>query len=251
MSPILTFTATIRRVLPCAECGTELKEYSFEFEHNLDDELPSGDAKCQYPDAEDGAHAFEMVGADASNTERMETTDRKDRKIRNSRYMTHYYGAQLDVLVKCTHCSHTLVFTLDDEASALQADCGEDYEAWRRYEDQEGGVMTIRVLLVLVGEGGEGGEVKAVYADTDDGRETAAARVLYEQLRMGDAKWAEIPKREMGLDRIEVVKVWCRAGRRAFFESNVDAQCCDLVWIELHRVQEVDQTIAEKASVSP
>lgn len=82
--------------------------------------------------------------------------------------------------------------------------------------------MSIRVLVVMAGERGEGGMVKAVYADAPGGREDACARVLYEQLR-SRREWVEVAKDSVGLGHDEVVKVW-RGG-------------CDLIWLELHAIQ--------------
>lgn len=90
-----------RVVLPCGECGTELKEWSF------DDSFPiEHDCEKEQPDDEEEQFEVESEG-DFTATERTETKDRHGKPIKNSRYMKTYRGFEGEVLVKCLRCGET------------------------------------------------------------------------------------------------------------------------------------------------
>src|SRR6185369_892784 len=91
-----TFTASYRRVLPCAECGSDLKEATFEI--NQDVEIPD---EC--PKGEDGAHAFDSVECSVAPSSRTETKDRNGKPIKSARYMKTFYGVDGEFSAKCSH----------------------------------------------------------------------------------------------------------------------------------------------------
>lgn len=114
-----TFTATVRRVLPCGDCGTELKEYTFDVDHDFADALDEAHEKCSRADEE---YEWEVTGCIASTADGVRDTDRKGRKIRSARYMTTLYGFELEVDLKCQRCQHEIAFPVKDE---IEASCFE------------------------------------------------------------------------------------------------------------------------------
>lgn len=108
------YTASIRRVLQCADCGTDLKDTTFEIEQEVNVE-----AKCEK--CEDGNHEFSMDSA-VEPTERTQTTDRNGKPIKSSRYMKHFYGVSGSVTGTCDHCDIEVNFTFEDESQASSFD---------------------------------------------------------------------------------------------------------------------------------
>lgn len=110
-----TFTASIRRVLTCGECGADLKETTFDIEQSAD--VP---AKCEKNDG--GAHDFSVLECSASPTERTQTKDRHGKPIKSARYMKHFYGIEGEAQIKCDHCDHEVTVQFSDEAQASSFD---------------------------------------------------------------------------------------------------------------------------------
>lgn len=106
-------SAEIQVSLPCAECGTVLKEAYLEFNENY---------TC--PEC-DNTEELELVNFDASATDRYEDTDRHGKKIKNPRYMKHYYGADLTIELKCPKCKHewTESDLVEEQASGFEEVC--------------------------------------------------------------------------------------------------------------------------------
>lgn len=113
-------TISVRGVIPCGECGTELKSYEFEVTESFEIDH---DANC--PTQLDADHE-DFVGEDneieddgePEATERYEDKDRHGKPIKNARYQKHLYGFTQIVTVKCVHCDATAEVVLQDEASA-------------------------------------------------------------------------------------------------------------------------------------
>jgi DNA-directed RNA polymerase subunit RPC12/RpoP len=109
-----TVTVQIHEVLPCQECGTELKEAYMDVEI-ADIECPEcgGDPRDENgnhkksvdPDATDEEY-LEIDGVDAEPIDRFEDKDRHGKPIKNMRYMKHYYGASVTVHLRCKKCGH-------------------------------------------------------------------------------------------------------------------------------------------------
>lgn len=108
------FTASYRRVLPCADCGEELKEATIEF----DEEIKLAE-RCKRGRKE---HEFELESCDATPTTDVVRKDRNGRTIKSARYMKTLYGVEVTVVVKCVHCDKTVeeTFAADEQASAFE-----------------------------------------------------------------------------------------------------------------------------------
>jgi phage FluMu protein Com len=120
--------ASVIVTLPCAECGTSLKQYTFELnegiEHECTPELYASHSK--------GLDDSEIIGWDdeaeyeVENSDSWESTDRYENKtpkgkiITNPRYMKHYYGVTGTVTVKCLKCGEIIAVELSDEAQASE-----------------------------------------------------------------------------------------------------------------------------------
>lgn len=98
-------TASVRIVLPCADCGTELKEATFDLEEPPDD--------ADFAAAHRGeGHSLSVEETGCSMTSRSEGRGRGTRT---------FYGADLDVTVTC-ECGAKVEFTLSDEERASSMD---------------------------------------------------------------------------------------------------------------------------------
>ena len=108
-----TVTGTVRLILTCAECGTEMKEANLDFEIPIDHE-------CEGETDETIAQVFEIEDTQADSTERYQDTDKKGKRI-PSRYQKHFYGADITVTVKCEGCgdAFTLTDTVEEQASGF------------------------------------------------------------------------------------------------------------------------------------
>lgn len=121
----LTFTASYRRVLTCADCGDELKGATIDFSVDLDTfKMPVGDdgEEQDATDEEiencggvaDAVHEWEMDVTATPTTETV-TKDRHGKPIKSHRYMKTLYGVQVEGTAKCSKCG--LVAVIDDTDS--------------------------------------------------------------------------------------------------------------------------------------
>lgn len=116
-----TFTCSIRRGLTCGECGTDLKENTFEVEKDFADQIDKEHAKCTKDDDgndAEGEHEFEVEEVTVEPTTGVIDTDRNGKKIKSARYMKTTYGFEGNVVIKCSKCEHTIEFEISDEESA-------------------------------------------------------------------------------------------------------------------------------------
>lgn len=103
-------TVSVRVVLPCGECGTELKDASMDVWAEVDHD-------CPMADDEDTEHGFTIDSTSAEFTERRVTTDAKGKTI-PFRYQKQYYGAEVTVDVTCNACDETFTVTGSAEEQA-------------------------------------------------------------------------------------------------------------------------------------
>lgn len=119
--------------LNCAECGTALKEYTFEtgitMSHDCPPQEPATPADAD-PDGdespepnefgwEEGDEQYEVEDeGEPTGTSRVQTKDRNGKPIKSARYMKTFYGFSQSVDVKCLKCGETFTVEVDDEAQA-------------------------------------------------------------------------------------------------------------------------------------
>lgn len=108
-----TVTMTVRRILGCGECGTELKDTELELEMEVQPGAHEGDEQAECD------HEWELENdPDVSNTERRATHDRHGKPIRNHRYQRQFYGVEVEGSVKCSKCGLAGEFKGDAEEQA-------------------------------------------------------------------------------------------------------------------------------------
>ena len=150
------FTASFRRVLSCADCGSEMKEAEIEIEVDAtideperEEDKPSEQDVIDYELCKvcgrvyiehDGTeqHRFEAAGEhdydlrepaeehehewqcevdDVSPTERTQTHDRHGKPIKSSRYMRRYYGVSGTLSATCD-CGATASASFEEDVQA-------------------------------------------------------------------------------------------------------------------------------------
>ncbi len=101
----------VRRVLNCADCGTELKEYTFELSEDFSDriEVEEGEEECD--------HEWSLE-VSASPTTSVVDKDKKGRQIKNARYMKTMYGVEVTCDITCDKCKKEVRVEFKDEAQA-------------------------------------------------------------------------------------------------------------------------------------
>lgn len=107
----------VRLVLPCAECGQELKETTFSFEHDLEHTCDPVKA-LENPDKS----GFELQVDDPETTEDFKPkVDAKGKPI-PTRYQKHFYGVTVTGTATCNKCGEEIPFTLEDEIQSSGMD---------------------------------------------------------------------------------------------------------------------------------
>jgi hypothetical protein len=105
-----TVTVSVRVVLPCGDCGEELKECSMELEHQIEHD-------CLLDEDVD----FELEDVEAEFSDRQEMKDRNGKPIKSARYRRTYYGATITGTVHCKKCGDDIEFeeTVEESASSF------------------------------------------------------------------------------------------------------------------------------------
>ncbi len=107
--PVLTVKVQqeVRVMIPCADCGTDLKETTLSFEMEAEhrcDKLPSEEKE-----------GIEIEGEiEAEPIDDFRTTDRKGKPIKNPRYQAHLYGAEVTARATCPFCQEQIEFSGSD-----------------------------------------------------------------------------------------------------------------------------------------
>jgi hypothetical protein len=105
----------IRVVIPCGECGTELKDTTFTFEMETEHECEKLPKKP--PDS------IEIEGTiETEATDDYRTKDRHGKTIKNARYQAHLYGADVTATVTCPFCQEEIIFEDHDEIESSSMD---------------------------------------------------------------------------------------------------------------------------------
>lgn len=104
-------TVEVRRVLSCADCGTELKEYTFELSEDFSGqvEVEEGEEECD--------HEW-SIDVSVSPTVNVVDKDKNGRQIKNARYMKTMYGVEVTCDLECDKCKNEVRVEFNDEAQA-------------------------------------------------------------------------------------------------------------------------------------
>jgi len=107
----------VRVMIPCGECGTELKDTTFNFEMETEhkcDKLPKGKK------AEEEIKIEGSIEVEA--TDEYKTKDRHGKAIKNPRYQAHLYGAEVTASVTCPFCQEQIEFSESDSIESSGMD---------------------------------------------------------------------------------------------------------------------------------
>lgn len=104
---------SVRIVNNCGECGTELKEASFDISEEILDATDHA-TNC------DGELSVEVDMAE--RTDRLENKTRSGKLIKHARYMKHLYGAQANLKVTCDKCEFEALISWSDEVQGSGMD---------------------------------------------------------------------------------------------------------------------------------
>jgi DNA-directed RNA polymerase subunit N (RpoN/RPB10) len=125
--------ASVRLMLPCGECGTDLKDHYFEMSANIEHECDPETYKeyleelkkdgCESEYSEDDEPEYEVEESDNwEATDRYEDKDKHGKPIKNMRYQKHYFGVTGTVKVKCLKCGEIIDVELGEEEQASAFD---------------------------------------------------------------------------------------------------------------------------------
>lgn len=122
----------VRIALPCAECGAELKEanldFSLDIEHECDPEVYATYVKSVeelgqfHSYSEEDDPEYEITSEDFNATDRYEDKDKNGKTIKNSRYMKHFYGADILLEIVCLKCGEVIEVQelVEEQASGFE-----------------------------------------------------------------------------------------------------------------------------------
>lgn len=115
-----TITTNVTVNLCCADCGSPLRTASIEAEETIHHTCTPGSKPDEDYSQGDEQYALESEG-DLDGESRRQTTDRRGRSIKNSRYQRTYYGFRQTVQVRCRRCRLTFDVELagEEQASAF------------------------------------------------------------------------------------------------------------------------------------
>jgi len=107
----------VRVIIPCGECGTELKDTTFNFEMETEHECK------KLPKGKKAKEEIEIEGSiEAEATDDYKTKDRHGKAIKNPRYQAHLYGAAVTASVTCPFCQEQIEFSDHDEIESSSMD---------------------------------------------------------------------------------------------------------------------------------
>lgn len=113
-----TVTVEVRVPLESVCCGEVMAESRMTWEREVTEE----DHKCEAP-LDPDQERYSVDDANATFTTEVQTTDRNGKPIRNPRYQRTYYGAAIEVTVRCNACGDTFTVTGDitEQASSFES----------------------------------------------------------------------------------------------------------------------------------
>lgn len=106
----------VRVMIPCGECGTELKDTTFNFEMETEH-------KCDKVPKKTPEKGIEIEGSiEVEATDEYKTKDRHGKAIKNPRYQAHLYGADVTASVTCPFCQEQIEFSGSDSIESSGMD---------------------------------------------------------------------------------------------------------------------------------
>jgi len=109
---IIKCTPEVRVMIPCGECGTELKDTTFEMEMETEHECD------QLPEVTP-VEGIEIEGEfEVEATDDYKTKDRHGKPIKNPRYQAHLYGAEVTAKATCPFCQEEIEFSASDQTDS-------------------------------------------------------------------------------------------------------------------------------------
>ena len=115
-----TVTAEVRITNNCADCSEELTEATFSFEQDVSEALAKH--TCTKKDEPEFTPEFSAEENSAERTSRSGYMKKGVWVDGGGRYAKTFYGASLEVNIKCDHCDEsveTVTFSEDVQASSM------------------------------------------------------------------------------------------------------------------------------------
>jgi hypothetical protein len=106
-------TGNVRIVNTCAECSTELKEATMDLEADLSDQIVEHRDADENKDKPEEHDTLSVDTDGGSRFDELQNKDRHGKTIKNTRYMKHLYGAEVEITVTCK-CGETFTNTWRD-----------------------------------------------------------------------------------------------------------------------------------------
>ncbi len=116
---IIKASPEVRVMIPCGECGQDLKEASFSFE--IEEEH-----SCDKLPKKEPEKGFIVEGSiDVEPINDFKTVDRKGKPIKNPRYQTHLYGVEVVMSAMCPFCGDMIDHSEQETIKSSSMDeCG-------------------------------------------------------------------------------------------------------------------------------
>lgn len=119
-----TIAGSVRVMLPCGECGTELKESTIDYGVTFNHECSPGKLEeIKQPGYKRGElDEWEVEFEDAMGSSRMQTMDRHGKPIKSARYMKTFYGADITLIATCPECGEkvNVETSVEEQASSFE-----------------------------------------------------------------------------------------------------------------------------------
>lgn len=109
----ITVMGDVHLVLLCVECGQGMKEAVIDL--SLDVSHACDEGAGEEPD-------FEIANWGSHPFDRYQKKDRHGKPIEKVRYMKHFYGAEIEVTIRCPHCEGGIFIKtrIEEQASSFE-----------------------------------------------------------------------------------------------------------------------------------
>jgi hypothetical protein len=110
-------SASVRCVLACMDCGTEMKETTLELQNTSTEVAEHID---KHAEAEE-EYSLDVEESNVEATDHYQTVDRHGKPIKKARYQRHFYGVSMTATVTCS-CGDCFDVDLEDSVQASMFD---------------------------------------------------------------------------------------------------------------------------------